>query len=394
MAVNFNNFAPGTSLAETDQIVGFANTSAGGERKWTLSSLRTSLFSGAVSTIASTNLTASMALVSDASGKIATSSNVSSTELEYLDGVTSSIQTQLNAKQATITGAATSITASNLTPSVVLVSDSNGKVASSTVTVTELLNILTSSNNFVPTGMVMYYCRSTAPTGWMSCDGTAITTAMGASYTNLRNFLISAGNPFGSSGSDPLIPDLRGRFIRSNGSDGTYTSGTFGAKQSDDFKSHSHSGTATTAGAHSHSGTATTAGAHTHSLTIDSGGAHGHTGTAASAGDHTHTLSIAVRGGAGPGANYFSGACSGTNNDRNLSSSGSTAATAGAHTHSLTIDSGGAHGHTGTAASAGDHSHSISITSAGDHSHTVSITSTGGTETRPANIALLACIKL
>lgn len=54
-------------------------------------------FNGAVSTIKDSNLTANRALISDNSGKIAVS-DVTSTELSYLDGVTSSIQTQLNAK--------------------------------------------------------------------------------------------------------------------------------------------------------------------------------------------------------------------------------------------------------------------------------------------------------
>ena len=60
------------------------------------------------------------------------------TELNYTDGVTSAIQTQLNAKQATITGGATTITSSNLTTSRALVSDGSGKVAVSAVTSTEV----------------------------------------------------------------------------------------------------------------------------------------------------------------------------------------------------------------------------------------------------------------
>ena len=52
---------------------------------------------GAASTVATNNLAANRALVSDAGGKIAVSV-VTSTELGYLDGVTSNIQTQLNAK--------------------------------------------------------------------------------------------------------------------------------------------------------------------------------------------------------------------------------------------------------------------------------------------------------
>lgn len=58
---------------------------------------------GAVSTIKTSNLTANRVLISDSSGKVAASSSVTTTELGYLDGVTSSIQTQLNNKQATLT---------------------------------------------------------------------------------------------------------------------------------------------------------------------------------------------------------------------------------------------------------------------------------------------------
>ena len=52
---------------------------------------------GGASTITEDNLTASRALVSNSSGKVAVST-VTSTELGYLDGVTSNVQTQLNKK--------------------------------------------------------------------------------------------------------------------------------------------------------------------------------------------------------------------------------------------------------------------------------------------------------
>ena len=57
---------------------------------------------GGATTITSSNLTANRALVSNSSGKVAVSA-VTSTELGYLDGVTSNVQTQLNGKQANIT---------------------------------------------------------------------------------------------------------------------------------------------------------------------------------------------------------------------------------------------------------------------------------------------------
>lgn len=54
---------------------------------------------GAATTITGSNLTASRALISNSSGKVA-ASDVTSTELGYLDGVTSNVQTQLNGKAA------------------------------------------------------------------------------------------------------------------------------------------------------------------------------------------------------------------------------------------------------------------------------------------------------
>ena len=63
---------------------------------------------------------------------------VSNLEFSYLDGVTSAIQTQIDAKQATITGAATTVVTSDLTASRAAISNSSGKIAVSTVTDTEL----------------------------------------------------------------------------------------------------------------------------------------------------------------------------------------------------------------------------------------------------------------
>lgn len=63
---------------------------------------------------------------------------VTFTEINYLSGVSSNVQTQLNAKQATVTGAATTIVSSNLTASRAVIANASGKVDVSTVTSTEL----------------------------------------------------------------------------------------------------------------------------------------------------------------------------------------------------------------------------------------------------------------
>jgi len=92
---------------------------------------------GGASSITSSNLTTNRALISNGSGKVAVSATTN-TELGYVHGVTSAIQTQIDSKQPTITGAATTITGSNLTTNRVLVSNGSGKVAVATTTSTEL----------------------------------------------------------------------------------------------------------------------------------------------------------------------------------------------------------------------------------------------------------------
>ena len=83
------------------------------------------------------DLTVSRALVSDGSGDVSISA-VTSTEVGYLDGVSSDIQTQLDAKQATITGSATTIDTESLTASKAVISNSSQKIAVSATTETEL----------------------------------------------------------------------------------------------------------------------------------------------------------------------------------------------------------------------------------------------------------------
>ncbi len=75
----------------------------------TLDNLIGSNVDGAISTVKSTDLTASRALASSGSGKIEVSA-VTATELGYLDGVSSAIQTQLDSKIATTTSAANDFT--------------------------------------------------------------------------------------------------------------------------------------------------------------------------------------------------------------------------------------------------------------------------------------------
>jgi len=71
---------------------------------WTLSEIGAqAAITGAATTIVSSNLTASRALISNSSGKVAVS-DVTSTQLGYLSGATSNIQTQINSKASSEKG--------------------------------------------------------------------------------------------------------------------------------------------------------------------------------------------------------------------------------------------------------------------------------------------------
>lgn len=62
----------------------------------------------------------------------------------------------------------------------------------------------------VPAGTIVAYVGETAPTGWLACDGTAYLVA---DYSELY---AAIGDRFGygAQGTDFLVPDLRGQFLR------------------------------------------------------------------------------------------------------------------------------------------------------------------------------------
>ena len=57
----------------------------------------------------------------------------------------------------------------------------------------------------LPAGMIVPYAGSTAPDGWLLCDGSAVSTT---TYSNLYSVI---GTTYGGSGSNFNLPDLRGR---------------------------------------------------------------------------------------------------------------------------------------------------------------------------------------
>ena len=98
IATKANVDAVATRVSTNESDIDGLQTSVGNIQT-TLGS-KQDVIDGAASTITDSNLTSNRALISNGSGKVDVSA-VTSTELGYLDGVTSNIQTQLNSKLST-----------------------------------------------------------------------------------------------------------------------------------------------------------------------------------------------------------------------------------------------------------------------------------------------------
>jgi microcystin-dependent protein len=110
----------------------------------------------------------------------------------------------------------------------------------------------------VPTGSVMHYAGDTAPTGWLICDGGAVSRTTYADLFNLVGIRFGQGD--GTTTFN--LPDGRGRVIRMvDGSAGNdpdsaartamgasgATGNNIGSVQGDELKAHTHTSNATTA---------------------------------------------------------------------------------------------------------------------------------------------------
>ena len=158
---------------------------------------------GGASTITDDNLAANRALVSDGNGKVAVS-NVTSTELGYLDGVTSNVQTQLNKKLESVP-----VTSVNSKTGVVVLGASDvGAVATSDVTQT-----LGTSTTKVPSEKAVADALSGAGAGDM----------LKATYDPTGSVETAGGIPDYVAGQLPTVNDAT-LTIQKNGTDvGTFT---------------------------------------------------------------------------------------------------------------------------------------------------------------------------
>ncbi|MEP7454309.1 tail fiber protein [Phyllobacterium sp. SB3] len=282
-----------------------------------------------------------------------------------------------------------------------------------------------------PPGTIILFAANTVPSGYLKCNGAAISRATYAALFSA----ISTTHGAGDGSTTFNVPDLRGEFVRGfDDGRGVDSGRVFGSAQAGAYESHTHTASSASAGAHTHTASTASAGAHTHTGTAASDGAHthtgttasyshGHTGTTAAGGAHNHTFSGTTstngnhshsirEGGTGsssgfvfddssPGTNAPLGTNDAGNHNHTFSGTTSTSAThthtfttsSDSHTHAFTTGSAGAHTHAVTTVSAGAHTHTVTVNSDGAHTHGVTVNASGSSETRPRNKALVYLIK-
>ena len=213
------------------------------------------------------------------------------------------------------------------------------QIADDAVNPTKINQTAAAGYGFNPPGSVIWYAGNTAPTGYLKANGDSIPNGSGtvqgvaADYSGL--YAIVGGS----------LPDLRGEFIR-GWDDGRNIDGSRAIRstQSQQAESHNHVATTGTDGSHTHTASSSENGAHTHNTKVETSPDYD--------GNQYDWMHEAARD---------------DDDGTNVATS-----SAGAHTHTITVD-----------------------TTNSVHTHNISVQNQvgGGTETRPRNVALLACIK-
>ena len=201
------------------------------------------------------------------------------------------------------------------------------KMADNSVGTSEIVNnavtrAKVTPGGFNPVGTVIWYAGSTAPAGYLKCNGDSIANGSGTTQSITADFSAL----YAIVGSS--LPDLRGEFVRGwDDGKGTDSGRSIRSGQTELFKEHTHTPSV----------------------------------SQTTTGDHNHSFKASNRAGDEDGWDGSNKAFIGDDDG--------SAFTQAADTNKIYDN--------------GSHNHSVGVT----------IANTGGAETRPRNIALLACIK-
>lgn len=267
--------------------------------------------------------------------------------------------------------------------------------------------VLKQTRDAIPTGSIFTFPMATTPTGYLVCDGSAVSRTTYADLFAVLGTTYGAGN--GSTTFN--LPDYRGQFLRGldsgSGIDpdantrqdrGDGTVGDYvGTTQNHEMESHLHQIDAPITGS-------SFAGNHSHTtnptyLNTNPNGNHSHstasrTAYTNSSGDHNHRIrgdeSLISTSGSFSSPDFVVDDTGNSGPDYYTTSSD------GNHSHSVTIPALYTN-------NTGNHNHTLDVPSLntnnpGDHGHTTDIpefdsSTTGSTENRPINITVIYCIK-
>lgn len=159
----------------------------------------------------------------------------------------------------------------------------------------------------VPTGTVLAFAGTSAPSGWLLCDGAAYSqtdyaplfAVLGSTYNTQTNPTTNAAWAAPTGGTF-RVPDYRGIFLRSSGQALNQTAVSVGGHQEQATAKNGISATAASSGSHSHSlarftnwGNGTSGNTWGAGWSQDNGGNLGINSYATdSQGSHAHTISL------------------------------------------------------------------------------------------------------
>ena len=220
-------------------------------------------------------------------------------------------------------------------------SDDPATDSSDILATTKALSALRKLIDGAQVGMIGSFAMATPPDGWLRANGALVSRTVYAALFAKIGTTYGAGDGVNTFN----LPNPRGRFLRFlDDGRGVDAGRPLGSEQDGAIQSHTHTANSAGAGGHTHGASSDTQGAHIHNV---------HYG--------------------------------------DLTPDGADFGTPGEPRNPLNGSDAPAFSTTTT--SAGAHAHNITINAVGDHSHAVTVNATGGSETRPTNIAFLACIK-
>ena len=243
----------------------------------------------------------------------------------------------------------------------------------------------------VPSGTIVMYNSSSAPSGWVICDGSNNTPDL------TDKFIIAAGSTYsvgdtGGSADAVVVSHSHGSGNFGTNNTGSHSHGQ-GNMSTNNTGSHTHGqGNMSTnnTGSHSHtqsgSGSGTTGNQsanhyHTTSTNVTiGGGSHSHNITTAPSDDHNDSIRKTQSGRAD--SSYYATNTEASSHTHNFNFTQDTLGVSQNHTHDFNFNIGGntgsdgSHSHnlSGNTGTNGDHSHNLSGNTGtnGDHSHTIS----------------------